>query len=36
MVKINREGLTPRELATFLSFSEGFILVEVRNDSLLK
>lgn len=36
MVKINGEGLTPRELATFLSFPEDFIFVEVRNDSLLK
>ena len=36
MVKINGEGLTPRELATFQSFPEDFIFVEVRNGSLLK
>ena len=36
MVKIIGEGSTPRELATFQSFPEDFIFVEVRNGSLLK
>ena len=36
MVKIIGDGSTPRELATFQSFPEDFIFVEVRNGSLLK
>ena len=36
MVKINGEASTPRELAIFQSFPEDFIILEVRNGSLLK